>query len=176
MSSHLYYYFFKPKRKKLLDLRHLKVFLIVLFPYLLFLIYLLITGSIGDFFYHAVTFNQQFYIYNYPKPEGQTFINPVRFAIVIAQDFHSNFSSLLIQARSFNFQFPFNITLAVANTGLILFLLIKRKFMLAFFVLYWMIFSNARSNPLNSKATDYQSAVYMVASLFNICFVLLCDE
>lgn len=166
------YYFFNPKRKKILDVSHLKVFLIVLSPFLLFLIYLLITRSLGDFFYHAVTFNQQFYIYNYPKPEGQTFINPIRFAIVIAQDFHNNFSSLLIHARDFDFVFPFNITLAIVNTGLFIFLLLKRKFLLAFFVLYWIIFSNARSNPLTSKTTDYQSAVYIIASLFNICFVI----
>jgi hypothetical protein len=168
----LLYYFFKPKRKRILDINHLKVFIIIVLPFLIFLLYLLVTRSFGEFFYHAITFNQQFYIYNYPKPEDQTFINPVRFAIVIAHDFYNNFSSLLIQSKEFNFLFPFNITLAVVNTGFIIFLLIKRKFMLALFVLFWLIYSNARSNPLTSKETDYQSAVYIIASLFNILFAL----
>lgn len=35
-----------------------------------------------------------------------------------------------------------------------------------------MIFANARSNPLDSKETDYQSAVYIVTALFSMCLIL----
>ena len=94
----------------------------------------------------AVRFNQEFYIYNYPRPEGQVFINPLRYAIIIAQNFHNNISTLLIGVKGFDFVFPFNITLAVVNTGLIIYFLLKRKFLLALFVLYWLIYSNVRSN------------------------------
>ena len=166
----LFYYFFYPKKKKIIDLNHIKVLIILITPYLLFLIYLLITRSFFDFLFQAVTFNQQFYIYNYPRPEGQTFINPIRYAIIIAQNFHNNFSSLLIDVRSFNFTFPFNITLAVVNTGLIIFLLLKKKFLLAAFILFWLIYANVRSNPWISRETDYQSAVYIVTALFNVLF------
>ena len=168
----LFYYFFYPNGLKSFHIKKLLSLVIIIIPYLLFLLYLLITGSFSDYIYHSLQFNQAFYIYNYPRPEGVTFVNPIRYAIVIAQDFHNNFSSLLIQTKDFNFQFPFNITLAVVNTALIIFLLIKRKFLLAFFMLYWLVYSNARSNPLTSKETDYQSAVYIVASLFNMCFAV----
>lgn len=149
-----------------------KLILIFIAPYLLFLIYLLITASLKDYFYDAITFNQKYYIYNYPRPEGSTDINPIRYAIVIAQNFQDHFSSLLIQAKSFNFSFPFNISLAVGSASLIIFLLIKKRFDLA--LLLWVIltFANARSNPLTSSETDYQSSVYIMISIFVICFFI----
>lgn len=166
----LLYYFFYPHGLKSFDLKKLYSILVIIIPYLIFLFYLLITNSFSDFLFQAVRFNQEFYIYNYPRPEGSTFVNPMRYAIVIAQDFQNNFLTLLTQIREFNFGSPFNITLALVNTGLVIFLILKRKFLLAGFIIYWMIYSNVRSNPLESRETDYQSAVYIVASLFNICF------
>lgn len=168
----LIYFFFYPHGIKSFNIKKLYSILIIIIPYFIFLIYLLITGSFSDFIYQAIKFNQAFYIYNYPKPEGSTFVNPMRYAIVIAQDFQSNFFSLLTQVREFNFGSPFNITFAVVNTGFIIFLLLKRKFLLAGFIIYWMIYSNVRTNPLESRETDYQSAVYFVMSLFNICFAI----
>lgn len=148
-----------------------KIVGIIFAPYLIFLVYLLITGSLNDFIYQAIIFNKKYYVY-YPGSSGEVSINPLRFAIVIAQEFHNNFSSLLIQASSFNFSFPFNISLAVSNTILLIYLVLKRKYTLALFVLFWFVFSNARSNPLTSKETDYQSSVYIVASLFGISFII----
>jgi len=165
-------FFFYPNGIKSFKTKKLYAILIVGFPYLLFLIYLLVTGSLSDYIFQGIKFNQEFYIYNYPRPEGSTFVNPFRYAIVMAQDFQANFTTLLLQARDFNFTYPFNITLAVVNTGLVIFLLIKRKFLLAAFIVFCLIYSNARSNPLTSKETDYQSAVYILISLFNICFSL----
>lgn len=144
---------------------------IFLTPYIVFLFYLLLTGSLSDFIYQAIIFNKKYYVY-YPGSSGEVTINPLRFAIVIAQEFHNNFSTLLIQVKSFEFAFPFNISLAVANTGLLIFLLLRRKYMLAFFVLFWLIFANARSNPWTSRETDYQSSVYIMTSLFNVSFLL----
>lgn len=164
------YYFFYPHGFKSFVVKKLYFIPIISAPYLIFLFYLLLTGSFSDFIFQAIRFNQEFYIYNYPRPEGSTFVNPIRYAIVIAQDFYNNFSVLLVNAKGFDFHFPFNTTLAIVNTGLVIFLVIKRKFLLAGFIVYWLVYSNVRSNPLESKETDYQSAVYFVASLFNICF------
>lgn len=168
----LFYYFFYPHGIKSFKPKKLYSIGIIIIPYFIFLGYLLITNSFTDWITQAVKFNQAFYIYNYPRPEGSTTVNPIRYAIVIAQDFHNNFSSLLIQANGFNFTFPYNIALAVVNAGLLLFLLIKRKFLLALFILYWLTYASARSNPLTSRETDYQSAVYFIASIFNIFFAI----
>lgn len=158
-------------KKKVFSLETLKVVGILGIPYLLFFIYLLVTGTLGDFYQQAVAFNQKFYIYNYPRSDPNAPVNPIRYAIVIAQNFHNNFSSLLISVRDFNFNFPFNITLAVANTAFIVYLLVKRRFWLALFLLMSFIYANVRSNPLDSRETDYQSAVYILFSLFNMVFV-----
>src|SRR5690606_8928945 len=91
---------------------------------------------------------------------------------VIFHNFFINFTVLLNQVLHFNFSFPFNITLALANVVLIIYLALRRKFVLAAFLFLYLTYANVRSDPLNSKETDYQSAVYIVVSLFNLVFVL----
>ncbi|KKP96175.1 MAG: hypothetical protein US02_C0005G0018 [Candidatus Levybacteria bacterium GW2011_GWA2_36_13] len=168
----LIYYFFIQEKRKIWARESLKPFIILGFPYLLFVIYLILTGSLGDFIYQALIFNQKFYVYNYPRPEGSTFINPLRYATIIGQTFHNSFSSLLIGLPDFNFTFPFNISLAVVNASLLIYLILTRRFYLALFVSGFLIYSNVRSDPWTSKETDYQSAVYIMVSLFNTTFLL----
>lgn len=136
-----------------------------LIPYLLFLGYLIITRSLNDYIYQAIIFNQKYYIYNYPRPEDGS-INPIRFIIVIFNDFYNAFYGLVIQVFNFNFQYPFNVSLAIVDTAFLLYVLLKRRFTLFFFTLLFMIYANGRSNPLTSRETDYQSSVYIVMSLF----------
>lgn len=147
-------------------------------PFVLFVIVLLLTGSFYDYYYQNFVFNQQYYIYNYPRAEGETFINPIRFAIIIAYTFLTSFSELLIQAKNLNFDFPFNISLAVANLVFLIYLFIKKEFRLVLLYLLILIYSNGRSNPLTSSERDYQSAVYIVMSLFATALILykLFDE
>lgn len=171
LSSIIYFYLGFERRRKI-NVEFFKPILILLLPFVIFLLYLLVTGSFMDYLHQGISFNQKYYVYNYPRPEGSTFINPLRFAIVIAQDFHNNFSSLLIGLPTFNFTFPFNITLAVINASFLIYLVFRKQYKLAVFVLLCLIYSNARSNPWTSKETDYQSAVYMLFSLFNITFFL----
>lgn len=168
----LIYYFFLQERRRLLDKKNLLPFAILSTPYLLFFVYLIITGSLAGYIYDGIIFNQKFYVYNYPRAEGSTFINPVRYAIIIAQSFHNSFSSLLIGVRSFNFTFPFNISLAVVNVSLLIYLVLRRQYSLTLLALGFFIYSNARSNPWTSGETDYQSAVYIMVSLFNTAFLL----
>lgn len=148
-----------------------KIISVVLLPFLLFAFYLVITGSIGEYIYQNFVFNEKFYIYNYPRVEGAR-INPIRFAIVIAYEFLNNFSTLILFVKDMNFAFPFTVTLAIANVGMFVYFLSKRKFALAIFLVLWLIYANARSNPVTSRETDYQAAVYIVTSLFIVVFLL----
>jgi hypothetical protein len=166
-----YYLFYQPVKCKTWR-AFFEIIGIFLAPYFIFFIYLLVTGSLSDYIYQSITFNEQYYIYNYPRPPGVTHINPVRYAIVIAHDVLADFFTLAIQIKDFNFNFPYNVTLLIGNLVLIIFLLSKRNYYFAIFLLLFLIYSNARSDPLTSKETDYQSAVYMMISLFNICFTL----
>lgn len=166
-----YYMYYQPEKtlgKKSL----LKILVIFLAPYMVFFIYLLVTGSLSDYIYQAITFNEKYYIYNYPRPAGTTHINPIRYAIVIAHDVLTDFFALAIQIKDFNLTYPFNVTLLLANIVLLIYLLTKRNYYFAIFLFLFLIYANARSDPLTSKETDYQSAVYMMISLFNACFVI----
>src|SRR3989344_9012702 len=68
--------------------RNLKSFLLIFsIPYLIFGLYLLITGSLFDFLYQEVNYNKSYYIYNYPRPPGSTSFNPFRYMVIIMNNF-----------------------------------------------------------------------------------------
>lgn len=159
-------------RKHLFSSRNLYPLLIVLIPHFLFFIYLIVTRSLADYLYQNFVFNAKYYIYNYPRTPGSSFINPFRYAVLIAHWFFVNFYTLIMGVKTFDFAFPINMTMAVGDLSLIIFLLFKKQYKLALFVLLILIFTNVRSNPLNSKETDYQAGVYNMLSFFNISFLL----
>lgn len=140
--------------------------IILLFPFLLFSIFLLITGSLDDYYFSNITYNQNYYIYNYPRPLGAP-VNPVRYAIIIAHDFFNNFYPLLSGIKNLSFNDPFNSTLALSNLTIFILILLKRKYSLFIPFLAVLIYSNSRSNPAEIKETDYQAAVYILTSTFN---------
>lgn len=149
-----------------------KPLLILVLPFAFFGTYLFLTNGINDYVQQNIVFNSKYYIYNYPRPEGSVNINPIRFAIMIAHDFYFNMYGLLANAKDFNFTFPFNGALAVADVSLIVILLLNRQYSILIFVLLMLIYANARSNPLNSRDTDYQSSVYIILSMANTAFLL----
>ncbi len=171
MYAFLFIYYFIKEKRNFNFVFLIKILLIIITPYLVFLIYLLITGSLSSYIYEALIFNKEYYIY-YPGHEGKPPSNPIRYAIVMLQGFHNNFSSMLNTVKGFNFDFPFNITLGIANTVLGIYLIFKRKYLLAAFIFGILVYANARSNPFSSGETDYQSAVYIMISLFNLCYIL----
>lgn len=148
-------------------------FIIILTPYMLFLSYLLVTFSLNDYLYQGFTFNQRYYVYNYPRPEGSTTINPVRFAIVIANAFYNNYYTLLQQVPSMNLGFPMNIAMAVGTFCLGIYLFLKKKYIFGLVFIGFLLYSNARSDPLTSKETDYQSAVYIIIAFISTSFLLM---
>lgn len=163
--------FYVQHKNMFLSLNTIKLFSILSAPYILFFTYFAVSGSLAQFYQQNIAYNKNIYIYNYPRPEGSTRFNPVRYAIVIGYNFFNNSRSLLVQVKDFNFSYPFNITLALVNSILLLYLLVTKRFLAAVYVLTILVFSNARSNPLNSKETDFQSAVYITLSLFNLPFI-----
>lgn len=161
-----------PHKFKDIVFASVKPLVIILVPHLLFLVYLVLSGSLFDYLYQNFRFNTEFYVYNYPRAPGSTFINPIRFAVVIANSFFNNFHTLLLSFKDFNLAYPVNLTMALANVSMIIYLLLKKRYALSLFVLLVLIYANARSNVLESKETDYQSAVYIFMSFFNLLFVL----
>jgi hypothetical protein len=145
--------------------------LVVIIPYLLFFTYFLINGAIKDYYFSNVTYNQEYYIYNYPKKPGVP-VNPIRYAIIIAHDFTNNYISAVAGVAGLSLFDPFVITLSFSGLALIFAVIVKGKYSLAFLILYSLIFANARSNPNSLKETDYQVYMYVLMSLFNGFFTL----
>ncbi len=141
-------------------------------PYLIFGFYLLITGSISDFLYQAVSYNQKYYIYNYPRPEGSTAFNPLRYAVVIFTDFFNKFAMASQGIFKVNFEYPMTHVLALADIAIMSFLAVRKKFLALILVLGLLIFVNPRGNPSEIKPGDYQTGVYLILSLLNIFLVI----
>lgn len=154
--------------------RLFKALLIVGSPYFLFLIFLVMTGSLKDYYFSNIVYNQNYYIYNYPRPPGAP-VNPVRYATVIVRDFFNNFLPILVGVKDFALAAPFNVTLALSNAVIFVYLIIKRRFALLLPFLVMLIFANSRSNPLTLKETDYQASVYILSSFMHglLALVLL---
>lgn len=167
------YWYLQSNSLKIFSRKAAAVVLIFAAPYIVFFFYLLMTFSLKEYLYQGWIFNQRYYVYNYPRPEGSLSINPIRFAIVIANNFYNSYFTLLEQVKTFNLNFPLNITFAVGTLGTIFYLLIKRQFLLATVFVGLLIYANARSDPLNSKETDYQAAVYIMIALVTTPFLLL---
>ncbi len=163
-------YIFFTQRKRV-DVEFIKFVAILSLPYIIFGLYLLITGSLQEFYKQAILYNKNTYIYNYPRAPGSTTINPVRYAIVIFYNFFQNYRNLLMQAKDFNFSFPFNITLALVNISTVIYFISRRKIVAVLFIFLSLVYANPRSNPLTSGEIDFQSSVYIFISLFNIGFL-----
>lgn len=142
--------------------------IVLLIPYLFFFVYLVLTGSLGNFLNQAVEYNQRYYIYNYPRPAGGSWqINPIRYAIVIFNDFQANFQLALSGVFSFNPRFPLTHTLIVSDVILLVWLLYKRRPLTALLVIGSLIYVNARGNPSQINPKDYQTSVYFMLSILN---------
>jgi hypothetical protein len=135
-------------------------------PYIIFFIFLLITGSLKDYYFAAITYNQNYYIYNAAHEIGKA-VNPMRYAITIAMTFFNNIFSAFGFLKDFNPSNSIIPLLTASNLAIIVFLIISRHFTAAIFVIFSLIFASARSNPSAVRETDYQSSVYTMFAFFN---------
>jgi hypothetical protein len=138
---------------------------------MIFFGYFLVNGALKDYYFANFTYNQEYYIYNYPKKPGVP-INPVRYAVIIAHDFTNNYISAVAGVAGLSLFDPLTITMSFSGMVMILAAIFNRKYLLAFLILYSLIFANSRSNPNSLKETDYQASMYIVMSLFNGLFAL----
>lgn len=149
----------------------LKGFLILAAPYVVFGLYLLVTGSINDYYWANVVYNTNYYIYNYPHAPGAA-INPIRYGAVIADTFINNYLPALWGIAGFPISNPVQVTLAFSSAAAIILVVARGRWLFLFPLLATLVFSNARSNPQSIRETDYQAFVYIITSMFNGLFAL----
>lgn len=140
-------------------------------PYVMFGLYLLVTGSLADYYWATVVYNTNYYIYNYPHAPGAA-INPIRYASVIVDTFLSNYLLALWGVRDFPLSNPVQVTLAFSSAAAIVVTLVKGRVQFLIPLVSVLIFSNARSSPQSIRETDYQAFVYIISSMFNGVFSL----
>ncbi len=140
-------------------------------PYITYALWLLVTGSLKDWYFASIYYNSAYYIYNYPHAPGQM-VNPVRYAVVILNEFINNYVLALGGVTGLPITNPVQVTFAFSSFAAILLVLCTGKWAFLFPLLVTLVYSNARSNPQSIRETDYQSAIYVMTSMFNGLFTL----
>lgn len=148
----------------------LKFLAIFSIPYLLFLGYLIATNSLSSYYFQAVIYNKNYYIYNYPRPEGSFNFNPIRYAIVILNNFLNGFQPVLISAKNLNLRFPLGIALAASNLFVWIFLIYQRKFLMLLLSFGATVYVTARGG-VGASSQDYQSSIYFMLGIFHGSFM-----
>lgn len=169
LSLYALYLFVSTNTKKSLWRRLMTGIALLSVPYLLFGLYLVLTGSVADYYWANVVYNTNYYIYNYPHEPGAA-INPIRYAVVIADAFINNYLPALWGVTGFPISNPVQVTLAFSSAVLIILVVLRGKWALLLPLIITLVFSNARSNPQSIRETDYQAFVYIITSMFNGVF------
>lgn len=145
--------------------------IVVAVPYVLFALWLVVTGSLKDWYFASIYYNSAYYIYNYPHAPG-TMVNPIRYAVVIFNDFINNYMLALGGVTGLPITNPGQVTFAFSSFAAILLVIFTGRWTFLFPLLVTLVYSNARSNPQSIRETDYQSAVYIMTSMFSGLFTL----
>jgi len=132
-------------------------------PYLVYLIYLLLTGSFQDFYFANMIYNTQHYITlpNYVK--GARF-NPLKFALTIIYNFSGNYFALLASITKVNLYLPIGVMAALGSFALLV-LFLGNSFILGGLFFFTLVFSAPRSNIQVVNGTDYQGSLFLVLGL-----------
>lgn len=160
------YWWIKTKTYPFISKQSFRFYLILTTPYILFLIYLIVTNSLFDYYYQAIFFNQAYYLEALPSR------NPLRLAIVILYSFLEHYRAILAQVKDLNFGTPMPHTLALANLLMIIYLIVNKKIASMLFLIAILVYVNVRSNPYSTSETDYQGIPYHYLSLFNGIFLI----
>lgn len=133
---------------------------ISLIPYLMYFIYLLVTGSFSDFYFSNFVYNTKLYIAipNYVKGR---FFNPLKFALTLIYNFYDNYLPLLTKIKHLDLYLPIGV-LAGLGSLILLILLFTRDFFIGIIFFFLLSFSAPRSNIQNYRETDYQASLFLV--------------
>lgn len=158
----------------LVGFKNKKLVLFILYsatPYLVYLLYLMLSGTFSDFYFANVTYNKDLYISipNYTK--GGRFFNPLKFGLTLIHNFYQGYLPLLSKIKHLDLYLPVGV-LSGLSTLLLLLLLSLRNFSIAAIFFLILSFSAPRGNIENYKETDYQSAMFLVLGLISAMIVL----
>lgn len=154
-----------------------KIFFYCLFsllPYLIYFLYLLISGSLKDFYFSNFQYNVNLYI-SIPNFTRGPLFNPLKFGLTLIYNFLDPYYISLNKIKELNLFFPLTSLAAISSLILLIFLFRQNPFIgLAFFFI--LAFSAPRSNISITNETDYQTALYfmlgIISSITSLFFLM----
>jgi len=142
-----------------------KIIGIFFIPYVIFLLYLLFTNSLWDFYNANVLYNTQHYI-SIPNYVSGRFFNPIKFALALIYNFYNNYIPLLSQIKHLDLYFPI-ITLSGLSTLTLFILLIRKYPTTAVLYFFFLSFSSPRSDIQKVSETNYQMSAFIVIGVMS---------
>jgi len=142
-------------------------------PYLIYGLYLILTGTFFDFYFANFVYNTKLYI-SIPNYVKGTHFNPAKFALTLIDNFWQNYVVLLTQIKHLDLYLPIGVLAGLGS--LILFLiLLTTKLPIGAIYFFVLSFSAPRSNIQKFSETDYQASLFLVlgliASIFSFYFL-----
>lgn len=142
----------------------------MLVPYILFGLYLLVSGTWSDFYFANMVYNSVYYI-SIPNFSRGTHFNPIKFAMTLASNFYAGYLPLLSKIKHLDLYLPIG-TLAGLSTVVLAVLLLATEPLMGLGYLIVLSFSAPRSNVQNYKETDYQMSMFIVLGLVSTMLLL----
>lgn len=139
-------------------------------PFILYVLYLLITNSWKEFYISNVVYNTTLYM-KVPNYTPGRFFNPLKFALTVIYNFYDTYIQLLVRIKEFNLYFPVDLVLAL-STFLLLIFLLKELPIIGVIYFFVLSFSAPRSNLMKIGETDYQSGLFIAIGAISF-FLLL---
>lgn len=139
-------------------------------PYLLYMLFLLATGTFKDFYFANFVYNTQLYI-SIPNYTRGIHFNPLKFGMTLIFNFFSSYLPLLTKTKYLDLYLPINV-LAGISTFILFFLLFSENWFLGMIFFFVFSFSAPRSNIQIYSETDYQSSMFLVLGLISSVLVL----
>lgn len=134
-------------------------------PYFFYLIYLLATGTLKDFYEYNFIYNVTQYI-SIPNYVKGRYFNPLKFAYTLIYNFYSGYTPTLSKIKNFNIYLPID-TLAVLGSLVILIFLLFRNFAVGMIFFFVLSFSAPRSNLQSINEADYQVGLFLMLGVIS---------
>lgn len=141
-------------------------------PYVIYALYLLITGTAKDFWFANFTYNTKLYINIANYTAVTSSFNPLRFALTVINNFWQSYLPLLSQLAYVSFYSPVSRLVALGTLMTALYLCYRRP-IFGLIYLALLSFSAPRSSQLyDMRQTDYQMGLFIVMGTISAAYVL----
>lgn len=159
-------YLLVPKIKNMLILA-----LFSALPYFFYLLYLVLTNSVSDFYFANLTYNTDLYI-NIANYTRGKFFNPLKFGFTLIYNFWQGYLPRLTMIKDLSLYLPVG-SLVTLGSFILFLLLMFRYLPIGILFFFTLSFSAPRSNVSTSiNETDYQVGLYILLGVVASLFVL----